>query len=67
MNEYMVVYTNEDGEQTTEVYSAQHLGEFKQQVKGMADGGYEFAIYQMVPVHTTWEDDWKEAAATIGV
>jgi len=60
MNEYMVVYTDEDGDQITQTYPAESLTEFKQNVQGMFFGGYEFAIYQMIPVHTDWEEQWKE-------
>ncbi len=58
MNEYMVVYTDGNGEQFSETYPANSLTEFKQKVKDYSDRGYEFAIYQIVPVCTDWEEQW---------
>lgn len=63
MNEYMVVYTAQNGEQFTVVYKADRIAEFKQYVKAEVARGYEFAIYQLVPVHTDWAEQFEEEGA----
>ena len=60
MNEYQVIYTDSNGKQQTEVYKAASLGEFKQSVLLAHIAGYEFQIYQLVPVHTDWVEQWSE-------
>ncbi len=60
MNEYQVIYTAPDGNQVTEVYKAASLTEFKHSVFLAHITGYEFQIYQLVPVHTDWVEQWSE-------
>jgi len=60
MNEYMVVYTDESGNQKTEVYLAESLTQFKGRVKTTAAAGYGFFIYQMIPVHTDWDIEFEK-------
>jgi hypothetical protein len=60
MNEYQVVYTDDNGNQETEVYQAESLTQFKGRVKSKAASGYGFFIYQMIPVHTDWDFEFEQ-------
>jgi hypothetical protein len=63
MQEYQVIYTDDKGNQESVFYSVDSLNELRKYVHTHQVAGKEFQIYQLVPVHTDWAEEFEKFVA----